>query len=441
MTALLMADMSGAEPVCLQRRSLARSGATSSAALIAGADGTDPAAQPSGNMAGTAAASYDEKWLQELLFRHPELILLDGIETSSGGVVPLCRELPIPRPGGNVFLDVLGVTRTGRLVLIECKLWRNPQARREVIAQIVEYAALLRSWSFGDLTARLKQKLGSTHANPIFAQAEKHWPDLDEADFVDGITNSLAHGDFALIIAGDGIRSDLHAVASHLNGQRAGLAKLSLLEIQLWSSGSGQTLIIPTIPLRTEVLQQRVIISETGMPLRLEEPTSSETGDVATTAIERTINPGQAERKALDRAFWQRFIEEVRFDHPDQVPARHGGANWVKMDLPDPAGWLTAFRSSGAKEEIGLFLRLKGDDGRRLFDELAADLETLRSESDLPLFAQVRAEQPFEADLGVSRLRSAFADEDQQLLWLKDAANRFITMIRPRLSQFSETAA
>ena len=90
------------------------------------------------------------------------------MEAGAGDVVPLCRELAIPRAGGSVFLDMLGVTQTGRLVLVECKLWRNPQARREVVAQIVEYAALLRHLSFGDLTARLKQKLGVSAANPIY---------------------------------------------------------------------------------------------------------------------------------------------------------------------------------------------------------------------------------------------------------------------------------
>jgi RecB family endonuclease NucS len=106
-------------------------------------------------------ADYDEDWLRRLLFEHPELILLDGSGSIDGGVVPLCRELPIASLGGNVFVDLLGVTRSGRLVIVECKLWRNPQARREVVAQIVEYAALLRRWSFSDLTERIKRKTGS----------------------------------------------------------------------------------------------------------------------------------------------------------------------------------------------------------------------------------------------------------------------------------------
>ena len=39
----------------------------------------------------------------------------------------------------------------GRLTLAEFKLWRNPQARREVIGQILDYAKELASWRYADL--------------------------------------------------------------------------------------------------------------------------------------------------------------------------------------------------------------------------------------------------------------------------------------------------
>jgi len=40
-------------------------------------------------------------------------------------MVPICVELPI----GSKYLDNLLVTPRGDLALIECKLWRNPEAR------------------------------------------------------------------------------------------------------------------------------------------------------------------------------------------------------------------------------------------------------------------------------------------------------------------------
>lgn len=155
-------------------------------------------------------AGRDERWLQAQLFEHPELIPLKLIDPGSGLVMSVCRELPLPKETGSVFVDLLAVTVTGRLVLVECKLWRNPQARREVIGQILEYASLLRRWSYADLTARLKTALGWSGANPLFDHVRLRAPAVREPAFVDAVHRSLQVGDFDLIIAGDGIRSDLH---------------------------------------------------------------------------------------------------------------------------------------------------------------------------------------------------------------------------------------
>lgn len=105
-----------------------------SAFLIA----TDGGALPLERMVLGADRGFDERWLQELLFAHPELVPLERIEPGAGSIVNLLREFALPRSSGLVFLDLLAVTRSGRIVLVECKLWRNPQARREVVAQLIE---------------------------------------------------------------------------------------------------------------------------------------------------------------------------------------------------------------------------------------------------------------------------------------------------------------
>lgn len=382
--------------------------------------------------------SYDEHWLRDLLFRHPDLLVADRQSSGLDEVVPLCCELAIPRMGGTVFADLLGVTRTGRLVVIECKLWRNPQSRREVLAQILEYAALLRRWSFGDLTSALKRKLVSAEPNPIYAAAKHRWPDLDEAAFVDAVTRSLKLGDFQLIVAGDGIRSDTHAIADHLNSQSVGLAQLALLEIQLWQAASGNILVLPTVPLRTEILQQRVLVDVSGLPLQLEGPEIVSTLPAET--MEGVVDPERGSRRATNRAFWQRFIERAQFDHPDQLPPRHGGDNWVRIPLPEPIDWLTGFRSTGAKGEVGLFLTFRDEGGQTLFDEFNNDIAGLRAESGLDLIVRLKSSAPFYAEIGVFKLRSTFLGDEQQLDWLCDAANRFVSLMRPRLSVLAEAA-
>lgn len=389
--------------------------------------------------AGTPSPhGYDERWLRDLLFWHPELLVVDRLSSGLDEVIPLCCELAISKIGGTVFADLLGVTKTGRLVVVECKLWRNPQARREVLAQILEYAALLRRWSFGDLTSALNRKLVTAEPNPIYAAAKQRWPDLEEAPFVDAVTRSLKLGDFQLIVAGDGIRSDTHAIADHLNSQSVGLAQLALLEIQLWQAASGNILVVPTVPLRTEVLQQRVLVDRGGTPLQLEAPQIVSAVPVDT--MESVVDPERANRRAVNRAFWQKFIDQTQFDHADQLPPRHGGDNWVRIPLPEPLDWMTAFRSTGAKAEVGLFLTFRDEDGQALFNSFHSDIEGLRSESGLELVARRKSAAPFYAEIGVFKPRSEFATADQQLAWLCGAANRLVTLIRPRLSLLAEAA-
>jgi len=388
---------------------------------------------------------YDEKWLQELLFAHPELIPLERIEAgaglsgANGVVVPLCRELTLSREGGVVYLDLLCVTRSGRLMLIECKLWRNPQARREVVAQILEYAALIKGWSYGDLTARLKQQRKWQGANPIYDHAAETWSDLDEARFVDAVSRSLASGDVHLVIAGDGIRSDVEALASHINGTMMGPGRLSLVEIQLWRSPSGETIVVPFVPTRTEVIESRVIIAEDGRTLPVKDVRvdgivvggSSGDGGQAGVDADQIVDPAKAAQRDHNKLFWDRFITETRFDHPDQLPASHGGNNWVRIPLEAPLRWLTAYRAS--TNVMGIFARLSDETGRQLAAAIEDQLDGMRAESGLDLQIKIQSQTPFKAELGVTAPNAGLSD-DAQRAWLSETVNRMVTLLRPKLS-------
>jgi hypothetical protein len=367
---------------------------------------------------------YDEKWLQELLATHPEVIPIDLIDPGAGRVVPLCREFPIPRRDRTVFLDLLGVTPVGRLVLVECKLWRNPQARREVIGQILEYAALLRCWSFADLTARLKRALRWTGANPLYEHVRAVSGAVEEARFVDAVSRSLTRGEFDLIVAGDGIHPDLAVIGDHLAEHSTLASRLALVEFQLWSDAE-RTLVVPSLRLRTEVLQHRIVTNADGVPVAL-KPTAEE--------VERSEpgDPGRMQQREENRNFWQCFIDEVQFDHPDQPRPRHGGNNWVRLALPEPAGWLTLYRSEA---DAGLFFTLAGEEGAAVFERLATEGPVLQEETQLALEFGREREVPFEGRVSVRRRWSG--EESDLRAWLAQAANAMISAFRPRLAAYA----
>jgi hypothetical protein len=64
----------------------------------------------------------------------------------------MCRELPLEFGFGRTgALDNFFVTPSGGLMLVEAKLWRNPKARRVVVAQAMEYAGSMFRLSFQEL--------------------------------------------------------------------------------------------------------------------------------------------------------------------------------------------------------------------------------------------------------------------------------------------------
>src|ERR1700676_443603 len=79
----------------------------------------------------------NESHLQNMLYESPELI---PIREESGTPREFIREAGLPGSGSS---DLVGVDSNGQIYLVECKLATNPEIRREVIGQILEYAAFL----------------------------------------------------------------------------------------------------------------------------------------------------------------------------------------------------------------------------------------------------------------------------------------------------------
>ena len=77
----------------------------------------------------------DESSLRNLLFQFPLSLPIEAIDAAYSDPVPICRELYTSAG----YVDALYINALGRLILAEFKLWRNPQARREVIGQILDY--------------------------------------------------------------------------------------------------------------------------------------------------------------------------------------------------------------------------------------------------------------------------------------------------------------
>ena len=206
----------------------------------------------------TAAGSHDEKWLQHLIMRHPSLLPIDQIEPALTPLIPICTELPV----GSGFLDNLLATPNGDLVLIECKLWRNPEARREVVGQIIHYASEMATWSYEHLQkaiSRTKPFDGTPGSARTLFEFVSAKGELDEPAFIDAVTRNLRRGRFLLMIVGDGIREGVETMAEFLQ-QYAGIRfSLALVEMALYKLPAHGFIAQPRVLVKTVTVETRIV--------------------------------------------------------------------------------------------------------------------------------------------------------------------------------------
>jgi hypothetical protein len=230
-------------------------------------------AQPGGSL-------YDEAWLQNLIMFHPGLVPVGQIEPAFLEMVPICTELPM-RAG---FVDNVFVTPSGDIALVECKLWRNPEARRKVIAQIIDYASELQTWDYEALESAIQRAraFGMAEGSSFgkLYEAVSAGQDIDEVGFHDAVSRNLKRGRFLLLIVGDGIREGVETMAEFLQ-QNAGLHfTLSIVELALFE--------VPTIGY---IAQPRVLARTTNIDRGVVTLTDSRMQVVLTSVDSRDVAP------------------------------------------------------------------------------------------------------------------------------------------------------
>lgn len=131
-------------------------------------------------------AGLSESWFRDAIFDNPELVLSPC--RAAGQVDKGEAWLPwrTEHNFGSGPVDVLLVSSYGRIGIVETKLSYNPQKRREVVAQILDYALALQGEEFSSL-----------NLPPL--------PEDDAAPDIDDLRDGVEAGKFLLIVAGDAL--------------------------------------------------------------------------------------------------------------------------------------------------------------------------------------------------------------------------------------------
>jgi hypothetical protein len=136
-----------------------------------------------------AVAPYEaEAVLQELLEHHPQL--LAGYQMSRGDprrFLLVCREAPVADQDGGAgrwSLDHLFVDQDAIPTLVEVKRSSDTRIRREVVGQMLDYAANgTRYWGDGTLSQLFGRTCAGAGRDPAAVLAEVAGPDADAQDF------------------------------------------------------------------------------------------------------------------------------------------------------------------------------------------------------------------------------------------------------------------
>lgn len=312
----------------------------------------------------------DELMIQKLVFEYPETLPVSDIDEACTPLVPVCIELNTTV--GPV--DVLMVSPNGELTIIETKLWRNPEARRKVVAQILDYAKEMATWSYEDLQREINRRIPRSE-NTLYDLVKKQRPDEvpSEAEFVDSVSRNLSKGRFLLLIVGDGIREGANAIGEFLSSGAHLNFSFAMVELDLFSHTQIGTLVIPKTIIKTKEISKVTIEVPEGFKLSYEGADNDHEQSELTSEQER--------EKRFYQKFWREFVAELSFDDPGQdLPKPAIAQNLFVYPAPSKKIWISAYFMKSQKR-VGVYCRVKDDqEGHDIIDALNPYLDQLREQ-------------------------------------------------------------
>lgn len=285
-----------------------------------------------------------ESWFRDAIFAEPELVI--GPCRTAGRVDADETWLPwrIEVNFGAGPIDVLLVSSHGRIGIVETKLSYNPQKRREVVAQVLDYALSLQESDREDLP---------------------DLPNSPDAPLEEDLAECLRSGRFLLIIAGDALdpralRLSQSMLGRHLTSEW----DLAMVDLNVYRRrhDDDDLIVVPELlgTLQTELRQVvRVVVEGESVRARVvvdkvvRDESRATPGTVATSVDEFLL---EVQRQVPAQFEMARLI----VDHMQQTATMSGGV--VTFGLRATSANLYYASSNGPRR----FLSLRTDGRLRL---------------------------------------------------------------------------
>lgn len=282
-----------------------------------------------------------EAWLQDLLFKNPSLLPVAEIEPAFGPLRAVAREMPTAAGP----IDLVFVSPAGYLTVVETKLARNPEARREVLAQLLDYAKELSRWTYAELVDAIRRagvRAVAEAEDPLLKAASgdegSEDDEVDPREFQSTVSQGLRRGRFLLLIVGDEIREDVERLVGYLQTFAHLQFTMALVALHLYrmnERADWPLLVVPRVVARTAEIARTVVRIEGAerLPagLRLTVGAEDERISPGLEAVWDALR-GNPDAGSLDKL--RSLLGALEAFGLEIEPLRTG----VKVLIPDPAG-------------------------------------------------------------------------------------------------------
>jgi hypothetical protein len=307
--------------------------------------------QGDGRLVELSHRPYDsEDHLQELLAHYPALLAGGQINPESPRRWLLVeREVGVPDETGGSdrwALDHLFLDQDGVPTLVEVKRSTDTRIRREVVGQMLDYAAnAVAYWPVESLRARFESRCETEGLDPEATLSEFLGPEGVPENYWERVKTNLLAGRLRLVFVADAVPAELRRVVEFLN-QQMDPAEVLAIEVPQFVGADVRT-IAPRVIGRTEQASRargtasgpRAQWTEETFLAALEERTSPQVVAVCRDLLRR------GEALGL-QTWWGRGLKDGSFT----LWLKHGGQNY----------YLVSAYTYGRIEALFQYLRTAG---------------------------------------------------------------------------------
>lgn len=217
--------------------------------------------QNDGQLIAMREQVYDsEALLQDLLARYPHLLVGEQIDPARPRRwLFINREASIPSEeggGGRWAVDHLFLDQDAVPTLVEVKRSSDTRIRREVVGQMLDYAAnAVVYWPIETLQALFEAQCQRCGVDPDQELENFLEPEQDTQSFWQQAKTNLQAGKVRLLFVADEIPAELRRIVEFLN-QQMDPAEVLAIEIKRYS-GPGVSTLVPVVVGQTVAAQQR----------------------------------------------------------------------------------------------------------------------------------------------------------------------------------------